>query len=332
MIKGKDKNNKELTANNILRLITSWDIFKYYIPVKFSLNQAFSSPFRKDNSPSCSIKRSNTSGEIYFLDYASDLKLNCFKFVMKLFNCNFNEALGYINNHFGLGLENGEIKDFKSIISKYDQPAREKEYKRFDVFVRNFTNEELQYWNLRFLSKDNIKKNNIYSYDKILINGEKQIRTDKISFAYYYSGIDSWKIYTPFADRTKGEYKWLSNVPIDHIEGLNNLKKDKLSIGTKSKKDALITRLFIPETYELQNESNVCINYKNIEYIKDNSLEGYLWFDNDLPGVEACSYYNSFGLKYINIPKVLNAKDQDQFVTTLGLKKFEQFLKDKKLI
>lgn len=337
MIQGKIKNNnpdKELTKNNILRKISNYDIFKFYTPHSFSLNQSFSSPFRKDKNGSFQIKQSKTSGEIYWLDYANGTSGNCIQYVQNLYNIKFDEALQRINDDFQLSLGSSIIVDpdrYKRIIQKYSQPRVEKDYKRFDVFVKDFTKEELSWWNLRFLSKDELKKGQIYSYKKLLIDGQP-ISKPELSFAYYFEEQDAWKIYNPLANKKLQEIKWRSNVPFHTLENIQSLKKDKLCVGSKSRKDRLLLMKFLPEVFSSQNESNGAITPENITYIQENSKDCYLYFDSDLPGVEACKYYNQFGFKYINNPKELNCKDPDEIVIKYGLSTLEKLLKDKKII
>ena len=334
MIKGKiyqRDDSKDLTYANILSKITDFDIFMFFTPHKWSLNQSFHSPFRKDPNPSFQIKISKTSGTIYWLDYATGDTGNSIQYVQKLYDINYNEALKRINEYFQLGLgSNKKIEDpvYKSFTKKYEQPIEIKSYRRIDVWTKKFSLEELAYWKRFNITLEELKKFNIYSISEYRIDGIKQV-LDPLTFAYYYPKKDKWKIYKPLVEKKK---KWKSNVPFDTLEGLETLKKDKICIGTKSRKDRVVISKFIPECFATQSESEISITEENIDYIKKNCRECYLWWDSDDRGVEACKYYNQFGFKYINIPKELKAKDPAEFVEKYGLEKFKKFLKEKKLI
>lgn len=338
MVKGNVIDNFDTTnilnIENILKKVTAYDIYKFYTPFSFKLGQSFKSPFRSDKNPSFSIKQSKTTGEIYHLDYAKSKDGgNCFQYVKKMYNCNFNEALEHINSDFGLGLNRGIIKDYKSIITTYEQPEKITRYKRIDVFTRKMNHEELAYWAKRFITEDELNKNYIFGINVLLLDGQK-ITNPKhmLRFAYYFPKRDKWKIYTPYADKSKGEFKWISNLSIEVIECLNLLIPDKNCLGSKSRKDRIINQKFIPETFSTQNEAEVSISPENIDYILTHSKHCYLFFDNDTQGVKSCQYYNTFGLDYINIPKELGVKDTDEFVVRYGLDAYEFFLKNNKII
>lgn len=323
MVKGKEI--IDITKEYILSKISHFDIFHMYIP-KLKLNNAFCSPFEKDTHPSVCVKMSKDTGIPYFTNFSKNYTLNSFQYVGKIFGLDYNQTLRKIASDFGIV---GNIRNTQDIVKKYEQPRVEKEYRKFDVFARPFNHDEIEYWNKRYLSEEKVKKGNIYGYDRIFMDGKKIVRTNLLSFAYYYPSIDRFKIYTPFALKPK---KWFTNVPLQHIEGLSNLKKDKICIGAKSRKDNLIISLFIPEVFECQNESESTISEKNIKYIKENSKRCYLYFDPDPTGVKSCTYYNQFGLDYVNNSKECEAKDADEYIIRYKPEGFEQFLKEKNLI
>jgi len=338
MIKGKifeRDSNKDLTYDNILKKITTYDIFHFYIPHKLVLGHIFSSYLRKDSSPSASVKISKTTGEIYYIDYGHNVTMNAVQYVMAIFNINFNEALQKINNDFGLGLGKGQVNESKylTIINKYEQPKKETVYKRIDVFTRKPTSEELRYWNLRCIDASELKPENIFTFDRLYLDGKKIPNySNLLQFAYYFPELDKFKIYTPYANKAKGEYKWISNVPFEYVEGLEHLKKDKPCIIQKSRKDSIILRKFIPEVCNTQSESEVAIPSNIIDYIKENSNKQTIWWDNDATGVRACTYYNQFGYDYINIPKNREKDIDEMVVKNGGLPTLEKFLKEKGLI
>ena len=73
-----------LTPESILSLITSYDVFRFYMPIKsWSLNAVTYSPFRNEKNPSFII--SNRNNELFFIDFTDTSKKgNCFHFVKEL--------------------------------------------------------------------------------------------------------------------------------------------------------------------------------------------------------------------------------------------------------
>lgn len=330
MVKGKSVDSRgAITKEDILSKVSSYDLYHFYCP-RFKLGIAISSPLRVDRKPSFVIKQSKETGVTYHQDLARvgdpNHNGNALQFVGALFGINYDQALNKIATDFGI---KGGERDFRQIISKYKQPEIVKGYKRLDIFTKPFTKEDLEYWSRFHITIEELKKFNIYSIDHFFSNGEKQYNPQNSPFfGYYYPQTDNWKLYAPIAEKI---YKWKTNVPLTQIEGLETLRKDKICIGTKSRKDRICISKFISECFCTQNESIGSITSEDIQYIKDNSLKCYLFWDNDEVGVKACTYYNQFGFSYINIPKELGVKDPAEFIEKYGVKEFQNFLVTKLL-
>lgn len=341
---GKPNN---LTAQDILKKITEYDIYKYYTPTPFKLGRTFNSPLRKDNNPSFVIKTSKESGYIYHMDFVyEDHTGNSFQYVQQMFtnedgsHLSYRQALEKINNDFGLGLgSNPIIKDYKSITNKYEQPSELKPPPFITITTRNFTNEEARYWNSYNISTDDCKKYDIFPIDNLYVDGTRYTNPmNRLRFAYRYEVYlkELWKIYTPLIKKECG-LKWYTNVPIDTMEGLELLSPGANNIITKSRKDLVITRKFIPTSCAAQNESPVAINQENINWMNDYGIIPHIFFDNDDPGVMASKFYtDTYNFKYLNIPRkfldLRGIKDISDLSKTFGLKKCEEFFKIKGLI
>lgn len=343
MIRGKiiDRYNDDITLNidNILKKITVYDIYHFYTPFPFKLGHDYKSPLRIDRNPSFSVKQSKLTGQVYHIDYARaehPYSGNCFQYVSGLYRCDFNEALEHINTDFQLGL-GGQLllpnAKYLEITKGYDQPEKIVQYKHIDVFTRKMNQSEIDFWNRRYINSDELNRNYIFGFDRLFLDGQR-ITNPKhmLRFAYYFPKLDRWKIYTPYADKKKKEYKWVSNLSLDVVECITSIRPDKICLGTKSRKDRILLQKFVPETFSTQNESEAGISPDNIEFIKDNSQRCILFYDNDEQGVKSCKFYNQFGLGYVNLPKGLDAKDPDEMVVKYGLNALENFLKNKKII
>lgn len=340
MVKGVEA----LSLDHILSKVSDYNIYRYYLEKDFDIGskKLMTSPFRRDSSPSFGILVSDVSGLLYHRDFGDDTKRgNCVQFVMQLYNCSYNQALKKIDYDFNLGISFEKTSNIsvQDIVKNYKQPDDYEALKRtlIQIVPRKFTFKELAYWNQYHITEQELKDNDIYSINRLYIN--KQVISnynDNLRFAYLYE--ENLKIYQPESIY----YKWITNVPIDHISGLKKLKKkvdsktqDTKLIIEKSKKDEIIAKKFFKDVCSTQNESSVGINNDNILYFKSNWEEVILNYDSDEPGVNACKYYNQFGFKYFNTPKDLlkeGIKDISDFIRIKGIKELENLLKNKNLI
>jgi hypothetical protein len=323
---------KPVKFEYILEKIDEYDIYRFYLGVDIKIGKNISSPFRADKHPSFHINVT-ASGHIYHLDFADESKKgNCLKLVQQLYGVSYRDALYKIDNDFGLGLWSEKKSDYKRIIQEYKKPKELKPSPKakIEVTPRNYTVDELRYWNEYHIDKSEIKEDHIYSIQSLYIN-DKLISSNELRFAYWYES--GWKIYTPFA--SKKAFKWVSNIPIDLMDGLKDLVPGKRAIITKAKKDKLVWRKFVKNTASTQNESKQAINPTNIEFFQNNFESTIVNFDPDPTGVESCKYYNQFGFGYINTPKSyveMGVKDLAQMSRDLCLNEVEKFLKSKNII
>jgi len=328
------KKKTELTKENILNLISQYDIYRLYMPNKWELNKVCHSPFRKDNQKSFII--GTKFGEITHKDFAdSNIKGNCFKFVQQLLQCDYINSLKAIDRDFGLGISTGEQSKHNTIVTTYEQPEIiEKKYSTIQCIARKFTNEELEYWNMYYQDVEDLKKNNIYSIKSVFLNKERFSLSDELRFGYLYNN-EHWKIYTPFSKNPK--MKWMpNNVPLTTLGGKEYITNCNTAIITKSLKDAMVIRKIYPNVCDVQNESITCFSQENIDFIKSNSGKQFLCFDSDKPGVlNSQLITKKFDFDYINVPKQYLSDGVNDFADLAkeySLKKVEQIFKKKKLI
>lgn len=332
-IQGKKKIN--LTTENILSIITSYDIFRYYMPNKsWKLNVATNSPFRKDDSPSFII--GNKYGEYTYKDFGdSDKKGNCFKFVQQLYNCDFRTSLEMINRDFGLGLYgDAPTIDYKVITSKYEQPEefKEKKYSIIQAVTRKFRQEELDYWNQYHLDVQDLKDNNIYSVSKVYLNKQLfHLKETDLRFGYFYNG--HWKIYRPYVTP---KFKWIpNNVPITALDG-ELVRKEQPLLIQKSKKDYMVMKKLYPHCIAVQNEDIGCFSEENVEIVTSISDKQILMFDSDPTGVKnSKKITEQFGFDYLNVPRTYlsdGIKDFADLAKDYGMSTIEKILKKKKLL
>ncbi len=325
-----------LTPETILKKISAFDIFMYYMPNKnWKINHAAISPFRKENHPSFMI--GNRNGSLGFIDFGDTSKKgDCFTFVKMLYNINSIDAvLKMIDKDFGLGISSGIYTgEHKKIVSEYKQPEElGKRYSLIQVKVRKFTNEELSYWNEFYQDISDLKRENIYSVDKVYLNKQLfPLKDTELRFGYFYEG--NWKIYRPFNSK---KTKWLpNNVPIHYLEGKENIENCDVALITKSKKDKMVIKKVFPCVCAVQNEGLACFNEENIKFLKENSKRQILSFDSDETGVTHSQQITQiFDFEYLNVPKIYLSEginDYAELAKVHGLKKLEEQFKQKGLL
>jgi len=333
MIKGKVR--IELTAENILKLVSDFDIFRYFMPnKKWKINEVTNSPFREDKNPSLLI--GNKNGYLSFVDFGDSSKHgDAFEFVKALHGCTYDEALRIVDKELGLGIcDTSNVGEYKKIVSEYKQPEEdtEKHTVMIQVITRRFTNSELQYWEKYGITKEELIAEHVYSIDKIFLNRKRfPVKNDELRFGYLYEGR-YWKLY--FLDRGK-KHKWLSNVPLTILDGKEAIKDCDVAFITKSKKDKILLKKIHPHVTATQNESIGCFSPENVEYIKANSKRQVILYDSDDPGVQSCQQITKlFGFEYCNPPRkyLPEVKDFSDMAMKYSLEEVEKFIKGKLLL
>lgn len=333
MIAGKKR--ETLTPEAILRRISEYDIFRYYMPHKsFKLNQVTYSPFRNEQNPSFLI--GNKYGRLSFIDFADTSRRgDCFTFVKMLFNLStIDDVLKLINKDFGLGFNGACEGEYKRIVSEYKQPEDlGKRYSLIQVVTRKFTKEELEYWNSYHQDLQDLRDNNVYSIKKLYFNKQLfPLKDDELRFGYFYDG--HWKIYRPYAPKKS---KWVpNNVPITEMDGKENVVNCKTAIINKSKKDFMVMKKIFPCCCAVQNEGMGCFSEENVEFLKANSDKQILSFDADEVGVTNSQQITKiFDFGYINVPRKYlseGIKDWADLAKDHGLKVIEDYFKEKQLL
>ena len=333
MIQGKKKT--KLNIENVLKKVTEYDIFRWYMPNKsWKLNQVTLSPFRQENNPSFVI--GNKHGRISFIDFADTSKRgDCFTFVQMLYNlAGVEDVLKMIDRDFGLGIANGKpTEEYKRVVAEYKQPAQEKQYSLIQVITRKFTQEELAYWNQYHQDLEDLRANHVYSIKKLYFNKQLfPLKETELRFGYFYDG--HWKIYRPFGSKKE---KWMpNNVPITAMDGKEDIVNCELAFINKSKKDYMVMKKVFPCCCAVQNEGIGCFSPENVEYIKANSDKQILSFDSDVTGVQNSQQITKlFDFGYLNVPKRYlkeDIKDWADLAKKHGLKRIEDYLRFKAIL
>jgi hypothetical protein len=324
-----------LTPESVLKLISEYDIFKYYMPDQsWKINRATYSPFRQENNPSFII--GNKHGRLSFIDFADgDKRGDCFTFVKLLFNLSsMDDVLKLIDKDFGLGIHGKATGEYKKITAEYQQPEDlGKRYSLIQVVTRKFNSEELAYWNEYHQDIDDLRANGVYAIKTLYLNKQRfPLKDTELRFGYFYDG--HWKIYRPFSDRKS---KWVpNNVPITAMDGKEDIVNCPVAFINKSKKDYMVMKKVFPCCCAVQNEGIGCFSHENVEYLKANSDRQILSFDADDAGVKNSQQITKlFDFEYANVPRHYlseGIKDWADLARIHGLGKIEEVLKQKQLI
>ena len=172
----------KITKDFILSKINQESIMQYYTKADVNSKKLFLSPLRSDNHITCSIYKSK-SGILYMHDFATNDNLDCWNVVMRMYNCNYYDALKIIAKDFGLVEDNGVVKVRPVIIDS----IKETETSKIRVQVKKYSKQELNWWKQFGINIKLLKKYHVYSLQHVFLNGElKFTSTEKCPIYGYY--------------------------------------------------------------------------------------------------------------------------------------------------
>lgn len=320
----------KIDENFIFNRISAATIFSNYFG-NFELGKIYSSPFRKDRRPSTGFYISK-DGSLIFNDITTGEKLNCFRFVAKMYSINYYEALKMIAQDFGL-VTGWRAKYDKNKIFEVDLTIEKQTLIQFEP--NNWTKPYLDYWSQYSIEEKDIRKDLIFPVKKLWLN-KKEINCKEIRFARIQpdsEGEIKTKIYSPYSK----EMKWISSIPLSLMFGMEELKfKSDTVIITKSFKDLQLLQTIHTDVVATQNESEASFTEENQNYLKEKYKHRVVFYDNDSPGVEACKKFNDKGFGYFNIPQeyynMFGIKDASDFVEYYGKEELIKLLKQKQIL
>jgi len=328
-------NIEGLTTENVLSKVDSIDIYEHFLKEQIDINWKYTSPFRDDNDPSLSFIYTD-KGKLLWRDWGDVSQAkpdNVFGFVMKLFNCPYFEALKIINKELQLGLDGEDTslaipkKHFKTIRA----PLNKKKAVPIYVQRKFFTAHEIAFWEQFGISVRTLAEYNVYPVGYSSVNGYTYKKSSEGNpvFAFEFVSYKSrcYKIYAPYH-----EHKWLTNCPVNIIQGLDQLRIfGDLLIITKSLKDVMLLREYDYDAIAPQSESSI-ISVDLFNKLKDRFEKIILFYDNDAPGkIASEKFSDELGIDYILIPDEYGVKDLSDFYKKYGdektLKMFKSLIK-----
>ena len=317
----------KITKELILSRFSEEQLMEYYLhlPVKKGL---FRSPLRRDKQPTCSFYR-NKSGTLIFKDFATGQHLNIFDVVQSIFRCDYFKSLRIIANDFGIVRDNTLHKN-PGKINLNPIKIKDKEISKIQIEVQEFTDSELKWWGKYGISKDILKRFDVYSCKHVFLNDQLFAESQQHCpiFGYYgkkYQGLELWRCYFP----KRTSFRFITNWPSKKIQGYDQLpKKGKLLVITKSMKDSMCL-YSCGITACAPNSENLFIPDKVLEDLKNRFKNIVVLYDNDRPGL-----YNMAKIRkehpeltYVFIPKKYGSKDISDFYKDHGRKETLNLIK-----
>lgn len=317
----------KITKELILSRFSEEQLMEYYLhlPVKKGL---FRSPLRRDKQPTCSFYR-NKSGTLIFKDFATGQHLNVFDVVQSIFKCDYFESLRIIANDFGI-VRDSALRKNPGKINLNPIKIKDKEISKIQIEVQEFTDSELKWWGRYGISKDILKRFDVYSCKHVFLNDQLFAESQQHCpiFGYYgkkYQGLELWRCYFP----KRTSFRFITNWPSKKIQGYDQLpKKGKLLVITKSMKDSMCL-YSCGITACAPNSENLFIPDKVLEDLKNRFENIVVLYDNDRPGL-----YNMAKIRkehpeltYVFIPKKYGSKDISDFYKDHGRKETLNLIK-----
>ena len=317
----------KITKELILSRFSEEQLMEYYLHISVKKG-LFRSPLRKDKQPTCSFYR-NKSGTLIFKDFATGQHLNVFDVVQSIFRCDYFESLRIIANDFGIVRDNTLHKN-PGKINLNPIKIKDKEISKIQIEVQEFTDSELKWWGKYGISKDILKRFDVYSCKHVFLNDQLFAESQQHCpiFGYYgkkYQGLELWRCYFP----KRTSFRFITNWPSKKIQGYDQLpKKGKLLVITKSMKDSMCL-YSCGITACAPNSENLFISDKVLEDLKNRFKNIVVLYDNDRPGL-----YNMAKIRkehpeltYVFIPKRYGSKDISDFYKDHGRKETLNLIK-----
>lgn len=323
---------EKLTQEELLKHNSEETYMEHYlgIPVKKGL---FKSPLRKDNTPTCSFYR-DKAGRLIFKDFRGDFYGNFVEVVKFKYNVSYHKALAIIANDFGI-LLNPELEKHKSCIKEYtNNVLKPSEESIIKVKVKDFTEDELNWWGSFGIGLTTLKKFFVFSCEIVFLNDQiySYSTPTSFNFGYFYPSRDSkkqfWRIYYP----QNKKYRFISNWNKTMIQGFHMMPKSgEFLVITKSMKDVMLCyELGIPAI--APNSENLFITEAQWDNIVIKFRKIFLLYDTDLAGVSNSKRIKKKfpKIQVLLIPRKYKAKDLTDLYKKLGTEKMLNLVEEAK--
>jgi len=303
----------DLTKEEIVKRVSYWDLWSYYIP-NCELKKRFLSPLRIEKVPSASLFIAY-DGTILLKDHALGT-FTIWSFLQRKYNLTYQEVLLTINNDFNLGLSSKKF--VKPTMNFYGIPQKIKTHKdsptsKISIKKREWNNYDKDYWNQYCLSLEFITKRNVIPLQNFWVNDILVYWYNPYnpSYCYEFKKDKKRKIYSPYAKN----YKFCTNAGNDIWQGEEFLPWiGDILIINKSYKDVLVLESLGYNSVAPQSESHIFDEIK-INTYKKRFEKIYLLYDNDETGKKYSKLNcDKHDLIPIFVPIESNCKDISDYI------------------
>ena len=273
----------KITKDLLLSKFSEETIFCHYLGINSISKKLVRNTTRNDKNPTCGFYR-NGNGTLILHDFATGEYFNCFSYVMKIYNCNYYEALDIIASDFGLINHNNKPAPTIRHVPTFKNEENKITY--IQIEMGKFEEQDLKWWGSFGITEKTLNKYRVFSCKSVFLNGNlvSQRAQHNLIYGYYFGkkdGIEQWRIYFP----KRKEMRFMGNVSTKTIQGYKQLPKGgKLLVITKSMKDVmLLYELGIPAI--APNSETQFVSDKMLEELHTRFKHIVLLYDNDLTGV-----------------------------------------------
>lgn len=323
-----------LKSDNLYDIVPPDEIYWRYLSFRPKENQKIKCVFHKEKTPSLSFKNGK------FKCFGCGKSGDAIAFVMELFNCDYNTAVFKIYDDFKL---NNKV----NIVKKNVIVEKTKKKIIFSHTIRKFNNFDIDYWGGYDINIKDLEFYKINAVSHVDINNFLvwiELPDNPIYHLECWNkvGIES-RYYRPFNTAEFGrnkENKWIGSTKYNSIFGYNQLlilmnnkqlKKDILFI-TSSLKDVIT--LYKSGYYAIASSAETnFIDLEQIEFLKNNFKNIYVFFNNDKAGkLNSLKYTQKYNLNYINLPDkylIKKIKDPSDMVKKINREELNKIIKEK---
>lgn len=310
------RNVTEHSKSAILSRIPELDLFRFYCPSFTQVNKKFSSEFRRDEDPSCTITQM-PSGKYIYRDHMEGVTHTIFQYVQRKFGCTEQEALNIIGADFNLtttravpslnyvGLPDLPLRKAENILTPL--PIKRRPWSVTDT-----------YWDQYHIPRSILDKYNVVPLANMwtVVNGDSFLtywhKPEDPAYSYEH-GQAMRKILRPYAERSK---KWRSNIPRHIYSGWDQLDPEgDVLIITKALKDVMVWRMAGFNAISPQGES-IKPTEGFLNLLASRYQRILVNYDNDAAGLKNMEELREeFGLEGFVMPQ---EKDPSDFVKIHG--------------
>lgn len=316
---------ERITEQDILACTSEESIFCHYMGIPFISKGLYRSIVREDKKPTCSFWRGK---KLYLKDFATGDCLDCFSLVMRLYDCDYANALKHIAND--LGIKAYKLNHNRAALASVRKFVKTTGPTIIQVETKNFTDKELKWWAQFGITLDILRKFNVYSCKHVFLNGSlNSISSPRNMIFTYYFGkkdkIEKHKVYFPM----RKTFRFLNNLDSKTLQGWKQLPQEgKVLFITKSQKDIMcLYSLGLPAI--APNSEHLFLTPETLDKLKHRFKHIIVLYDNDRTGLqEMIKIKKEFPeLNYTFIPRTTGSKDISDYYKDHGKAKTFELIK-----